>query len=150
MKHLVLFPLCLIELRSTGKLIWLLTNLVSYSYSHPALISTPPTTWKGEFCMQQMRNTLVWLRLGTTISENLLLPLVTMLLGSKRSLRRHSRWTARPVTRGQLSLMTQVAVTGDPQGTTELDAWTLAHDCVSSSNSEKINENVAHWRKYWF
>lgn len=40
--------------------------------------------------------------------------------------------------------MTQVAVTGDPRGTTELDVWTLAHDCVSSSNSEKVNENEAH------
>lgn len=97
--------------------------------------------------MLQMRNALVWLKLGTTISEHLLLPLVTMLLGSKRSLRRHSRWTACSVTREQLSLMTQVAVTGDPRGTTELDVWTFAQDCLSPSNSKKVNENVAHFRE---
>lgn len=47
------------------------------------------------------------------------------------------------MTRGQLSLMTQVAVTGDPKGTTELDVWTFAHGCVSSSKNEKMNLNVA-------
>lgn len=108
------------------------------SFSHPALISTPPTTWTGEAWTQQVRNALVWLKLGITTSETLPLSLVARLLGRKRSPRRHSIWTACSVTRGQLSLTTQVAVTGDPRGTTELDARTFAHGSMSSSNNDKM------------
>lgn len=103
------------------------------SFSHPALMSTPPTTRREEAWTQQVRDPLVWLKLGITTSETLPLSLATVLLGRKRLSRRHCIWTACPMTTGQLSLIMHVAVTGDPKGTTGLDVWTFAHGCLSSS-----------------
>lgn len=109
--------------------------------SHPALISTPATTWMREAWTQQVRKALEWLKFGITILETVLFPWATELLGIKPSSRRHCMWAACPMTRGQSSLMIQVASTGDPKGTTELDVWIFAHGCMTSSNSEtKIGE----------
>lgn len=116
-------------------------------FSHPARISTPATTWGGEAWIQQVRIAWVWLKLDITALETLLLSLVSGLLGISLSSRCHSIWTACPVTRGQSSLMTQVAVTGDPKGTTELDVWTFAQGCMPSSKNynKKKNKDVM-WR----
>lgn len=38
--------------------------------------------------------------------------------------------------------MTQVAVTGEPRGTTELDVWILAHGWMSPSLENEINKNM--------
>lgn len=117
--------------------------------SHPALISTPPATWTGEVCKQQVRNALVWLKLGITTSETLSLSLTTGVLGTKRSPRRHSIWTACPMTGRQSSLMTQVAVTGDPKGTTELEVRMIAHCCMTSSDNKKIHFSELKMYKEW-
>ena len=45
--------------------------------------------------------------------------------------------TACPLPRGQLSLMMQVAVTGDPKATTVLGVWISAHGNLSLSNGEE-------------
>lgn len=105
--------------------------------SHPALISTPPTTREGEPWTWQLRGALVWLKLGMTTWENPLLSLVTRPSGIKRSPRRHSRRTSPSPSRRQLSLTSQVAVTGEPRGTTELGAWTLAHGSTPPSENER-------------
>lgn len=114
--------------------------------SHPALISTPPATWTGEVCKQQVRNALVWLKLGITTSETPPLSLTAGMLGTKRSPRRHSIWTACPMTGRQSSLMTQVAVMGDPKGTTELEVRMIAHCCMTSSVNKKIHFSEPCWR----
>lgn len=105
--------------------------------SHPALIATPPTTREVEPWTWQLRSALVWLKPGMTTWENPLLSLVTRPLGIKRSPRRHSRRTSRSPSRRQLSLTSQVAVTGEPRGTTELNARTLAHGSTTPSKNEK-------------
>lgn len=87
----------------------------------------------GEAWTQQVREALVWLKLGITTWETLSLSLAPELLGIKWLPRFHSIWTGCPVTRGQSSLITQVALTGEPRGTTELGVWTVAHGWVSSS-----------------
>lgn len=105
--------------------------------SHPALIATPPTTREGEPWTWQLSSALVWLKRGMTTWENPLLSLVTRPLGIKRPPRRHSRRTSRSPSRRQLSLTSQVAVTGEPRGTTELSARTLAHGSTKPSKNER-------------
>ena len=127
---------------------FLFGSLVNFeSRSHPALISTPPTTWGGEVCTQQVRTALVWLKLRITTSETLSLWLAAGLLGSRRPPRRHSTRTACPMAWRQLSLMTQVAVTGDPRATTELRVWMWAHGRLTSSEREKINSFISCYYK---
>lgn len=98
--------------------------------SHPAQITTP--AW---ICSQswtpQVSTALVWVKLGMTVLETLLLSLVSGLPGMRWFSRRHSTWAACPIGRGQSSLMVQVAETGDPRRTTELDTWISAHGSVS-------------------
>lgn len=119
------------------------------TFSHPALIFTPPTIWTGEVWTQQVRNAPVWLKLGITTWETLPLSLATGLPGISRSPRRHSMGTSCPMTWRQLLLMTQVAVTGDPKGTTELDVWMWAHGCLTSSENESIHYFFHKWFLLW-
>lgn len=104
-------------------------------YSHPALISTPPTTWAWTL---QVRKALERLKLGITTLETLSPSLVKELLGRVYLSSCHSMAAPRWITRGQLSPTTHEADTDDPRGTTKLGAWIFAHGCTPSSNSDDV------------
>lgn len=103
-------------------------------YSHPALISTPPTSWAW---MLQVRKALGRLKLSIKTLETLPPSLVEELPWRVWLSSCHSMAAPWWTTSGQPSPITQEADTDDPRSTTELDVWTSTHGCLSPSNNDE-------------